>query len=258
MTLAETLALRPFHPLKDLALACALLTRIPVPVDPGFAASRGARAAWAYPLAGALVAALAGAAALGAARLGVPATLIAGLAIALQVVLSGGMHEDGLADAADGLWGGWTRERRLEIMKDSRIGSYGVLAIVLAIGLRWSALTALAPDLLAAMLAAALLSRAAMVAVMATLPNAREGGLSRGVGRPSAGTAMAAALIAGLGGLALLGPAILVTALAAALAGLACALIAYRKIGGQTGDILGAVQQISEIAVLVAATITLA
>ncbi len=258
MTLAETHALRPFHPLKDPALACALLTRLPVPVDPGFAASRGARAAWAYPLAGALVALIAGGAGIGGLALGLTSALAAGLTICLQAVMTGAIHEDGLADAADGLWGGWTRERRLEIMKDSRIGSYGVLAIVLAIGLRWSALAALGSELLAGLLAAALLSRAVMVAVMAALPNAREGGLSRGVGRPSPETTGVAGLLALFLGLAIVGWAIFALALAAALTGLACALLARSKIGGQTGDILGATQQTAEIAVLIAATLLLA
>lgn len=249
--------MRPIFPLRDIALACALLTRLPVPVDAGFAAGRGARAAWAYPLAGGLVALISGGVAAGGLWLGLPVALAAGLAIALQVVLTGAMHEDGLADAADGLWGGWTRERRLEIMKDSRIGSYGVLAIVLVTGLRWSALATLGPALLTALPGAALLSRGAMVVVMAALPNAREDGLSRGIGRPGAGTAALAVLIAGGAALALCGGAAIALALAAAGAGLACALIARARIGGQTGDILGATQQICETAVLALATLVL-
>ncbi|MFV0358593.1 adenosylcobinamide-GDP ribazoletransferase [Tropicimonas sp.] len=244
----------PLFSWRDLSLALSLLTRLPVRVPPEYATTRGARAAWAYPLAGAVAALLAGCVGWLMLTSGTPASVAAGGALAAQVVITGAMHEDGLADAADGLWGGWDRARRLEIMKDSRIGSYGVLALILAIGLRWAALTVLAPVLLPAMLTAALLSRAVMIVVMGTLPNARDGGLSRRLGRPGravmvAGFALALLLAAMLVGAAALG---LLTATIAAAA--AAAVIARRKIGGQTGDILGATQQMAEIACLVAAT----
>ena len=129
--------------LRDILLALVLLTRLPLPRLPDSAFARQAKAAWAYPLAGlavALPACVLGALALAA---GLPAGPAAGLVMTVQVLLTGAMHEDGLADVADGFWGGFTRERRLEIMKDSRIGAYGVLALVLILILRWSALTAL-------------------------------------------------------------------------------------------------------------------
>ncbi|WP_068117147.1 adenosylcobinamide-GDP ribazoletransferase [Tropicimonas marinistellae] len=243
--------------LRDLALGLGLLTRLPLPVDSDYARARGARAAWAYPLAGVPVALAAWGVAWAALALGLPAGIAAGLALAAQVMLTGAMHEDGLADSADGLWGGWDPARRLEIMKDSRIGSYGVLALILGMGLRWSALAALCSGpgagLLPALLAAAVLSRAAMVALMAGLPNAREGGLSRAVGRPGAGRAvLAAALALGLS-VAVLGWQALVLAGAVCAATLGAAAIARAKIGGQTGDILGATQQVAEIAALAAA-----
>ncbi|SNS46649.1 adenosylcobinamide-GDP ribazoletransferase [Tropicimonas sediminicola] len=251
------MTIRP-TPLADVALATALLTRLPVPVPAEHASTRGAAAAWAYPLAGLPVALAAGGLALGLMALGLPPAFAAGMALAVQVVLTGAMHEDGLADSADGLWGGWTRERRLEIMKDSRIGSYGVLALVLAIGLRWSLLAALGPLLLAPLLGAALLSRAAMTGVMAALPNARTDGLSRSIGRPGAGAAvLAMALALGLS-LALLGPQALLLAALAGLASLACAALARAKLGGQTGDILGATQQVAEIVTLATAAALLA
>ena len=123
----------------DIATATALLTRLPVP----FTADRAAAAAWAYPVTGLFVATLAAAVASLALAFGLPPALAAGLVLAIQVIVTGAMHEDGLADSADGLWGGWTRARRLEIMRDSRIGTYGVLALVLVTGLRWAALTAI-------------------------------------------------------------------------------------------------------------------
>ncbi len=249
---------RHFMTPRDLALACALLTRLPVPVDADFAAQRGAKAAWAYPLAGALVAVIAGGIGWAALALGLSPMIAAGLVLAGQVIMTGAMHEDGLADAADGLWGGWEKDRRLEIMKDSRIGSYGVLAMILSLGLRWSALTALGAALLPALVASALLSRAAIIWLMAGLPNAREGGLSRAIGRPSAGTVAIGVVLAMALSLALTGWTGIGLALVAGIAALGCAAIAHTKIGGQTGDILGATQQVCEIAILLLASAVMA
>ncbi|KIC18935.1 adenosylcobinamide-GDP ribazoletransferase [Leisingera sp. ANG-Vp] len=234
---------------KDIALALVLLTRLPLPALPADAFQRQSKAVWAFPLAGlavALPAALLTSLALAA---GLPASVAAGVALAVQVMLTGAMHEDGLADTADGLWGGFTRERRLEIMKDSRTGAYGVIALILGFGLRWSALAALLP---AAgpwvLLPLAMLSRAAMPALMTYLPNARSSGLSRTVGRPRALPCLLAALIALALSLPLIGTAAFAAALAMAATAIGLGMLAKAKIGGQTGDILGAAQQIAEIA----------
>jgi adenosylcobinamide-GDP ribazoletransferase len=119
--------------------------------------------------------------------LGLPPGIAAGLALGAGILMTGALHEDGLADCADGFWGGHTAERRLEIMKDSRIGAYGVLALILVIGLKWLALAALIEHgaLWAAVLVPACSAGAAMAWVMASLPFAREDGLARHVGRPS-------------------------------------------------------------------------
>ena len=92
----------------------------------------------------------------------------------------GAMHADGLADCADGFWGGWTIERRLEIMKDSHIGAYGVIALILIIGLQWQIVAALMQAEIAfiALISAAVLSRAPLPLIMARIPNARGSGLS--------------------------------------------------------------------------------
>lgn len=242
----DTALIRP----ADIAVALALLTRLPLPALPDAAFARQARAAWAFPVAGAVVGGLAATVAGLALALGLDPVLAAGLALAAQVLLTGAMHEDGLADTADGLWGGQTPERRLEIMKDSRIGSYGVLALLLGTGLRWAALTSVIAALGVWVLPAlGALSRAGLPAVMAALPRARPGGLSDSVGQPPQGTA---ALAAGLGlvcALPVLGP---VPALAAALALWSMARLARARIGGQTGDILGAGQQMAELAALIA------
>ncbi len=226
-----------------------LLTRLPVPVR--LTAPRGARAAWAWPLAGAVVAALAAGVAAGALALGLPPGVAAGLALAVGVLMTGALHEDGLADTADGLWGGHTRERRLEILRDSRIGTYGVVALVLVIGLRWQALVALAAEPWD-LVAAAVLSRAAMAGVAWALPHARPDGLSAATGRPPGGAVALGAVVAAGLALGLAGPAALWAGLAAGLAAAGIARVARARIGGQTGDILGASQQLAEVAALLA------
>ena len=233
--------------LPDLWSGFALLSRLPVPDHRG----TGADSAWAWPLVGAAlggIAALVGGIAL---WLGFTPGVVAGLVLTLGALMTGGLHEDGLSDTADGLFGGWTRERRLEIMKDSRVGSYGVLALVLITLIRWSALpTILAGGRPGVRGAVGAMSRAPMAVMMSALPNARDTGLSHATGRPSgtvalAGVALAlgiALLFAGWGMVAMLAVVAAVTAL--------LARSAQARIGGQTGDILGATQQLAEAAAL--------
>ena len=188
--------------------------------------------------------------------LGVTPGVTAALVLALGAMLTGGLHEDGLSDTADGLYGGWTKARRLEIMKDSRVGSYGVLALVLVTLARWSALTAvLVHDgdwggHWAALVATGALSRAPMALVMALLPNARGEGLSHATGRPSPATALVALALAGAIAALLTGWAAVPLAFATLGVAILLAALALRKIGGQTGDILGASQQLAEVACL--------
>ncbi|WP_457772913.1 adenosylcobinamide-GDP ribazoletransferase [Phycobium rhodophyticola] len=203
-------------------------------------------------LVGLALAGLATLLALSAQAIGIKPEIAALLALALMVIQTGALHEDGLADVADGFWGGTTPARRLEIMKDSAIGSYGTLALILSLGLRGAALVALADHLAVALFTAAALSRAAMPAVMCALPNARSNGLSAHTGRPSAATLLIALAIATLATILLTGWSALWLLPIAALTTLACAKIAQAKIGGQTGDTLGATQQITEIATLLA------
>lgn len=240
---------RLFHP-GDLGAALMLLTRLPVP--PGRAADRGGRAAWAWPIVGLIVGAIAAGVAGAALALGLSSAIAAGLALGASILSTGALHEDGLADCADGFWGARDRDRRLEIMKDSRIGTYGMLALILAVGLRWLALTALlaAGQTWAALVVPAALSRGAMAGVMAVLPFARGGGVARHVGRPGRGTTAVALLIAGLLALGLAGIGASVAIGAVGLTAFVVARIAMAKIGGQTGDVLGAVQQLTEIAAL--------
>lgn len=242
----------PIRPalLQDFAVAVLLLTRLPLPRLPDHAFDHQARAVWAFPIVGVLVGALAVGTGWTALQVGLPAGAAAGLLLLVQIILTGAMHEDGLADTVDGVWGGHTPERRLEIMKDSAIGTYGVLALILSLGLRWVALTALIPAGFGAVLGAAVLSRAGMPVLMAALPHARESGLSHHVGAPQQGSAALAVLVGlvltlGFGGVGMILPAFV-----AGLGIIGLGLIAKAKIGGQTGDILGAAQQIIECSIL--------
>ncbi len=235
----------------DVRAALGLLTRLPV----RFGAAekpQGATAAWAWPVAGATVGLIAGAMAAAAGGLGLPAGLCAALALAAQTIVTGAMHEDGLADTADGFWGGWTRERRLAIMKDSHIGSYGVMALIVVTLARWSALTALiaSGQGLALLIGVAALSRAPMAVLQAALPNARGAGLSNTVGRPSGQKALAGLGLASVIALPGFGLALFPALIILGLVTVGISTIARAKIGGQTGDVLGAVQQLCELAVL--------
>jgi adenosylcobinamide-GDP ribazoletransferase len=234
----------------DLLSAFALLTRLPLPNHRG----TGAGSAWAWPLVGAVLGACGAALASGALWLGVTPGVTAVLVLALGAMLTGGLHEDGLSDTADGLFGGWTRDRRLEIMKDSRVGSYGVLALVLVTLARWSALTALLVygDHWAALVATGAISRAPMALVMALMPNARGSGLSHATGRPAPGVAVVALGLATGLALAVLGWSALGPLVVAAGIMVVLSVVALRKIGGQTGDILGALQQLVEVGCLTA------
>lgn len=237
----------PTRLVPDILSAFALLTRLPLPDHQ----PRGAGSAWAWPVVGAVLGALMALAAGLGLMLGLTPGVVAALVLALGAALTGGLHEDGLSDSADGLFGGWTRERRLEIMKDPRVGSYGALALVLVTLARWSALEAvLAHGSLWALVAVAALARVPMAVLMAALPNARGSGLSHATGQPSATVALVAV---GLGlAIAFLftGLTALVMLAALALTSALLARTAKAQIGGQTGDILGASQQLAEAACL--------
>nr|WP_319246894.1 adenosylcobinamide-GDP ribazoletransferase [uncultured Celeribacter sp.] len=241
---------RPFTPVAaDIATSLAILTRIPVHAS----FKRSAEAVWAFPLAGLAVGLVTGAVATIAIWIGLGATLTAVWAMAAGTLVTGAMHEDGLADCADGFWGGWAPARRLEIMHDSRIGTYGMLALGLALLMRFSALAVLAHEdvIVTALLSAAVLSRAALPYVMALMSPARRDGLSVKTGRPPRAAASLAAVIALSLSWLLVGfvPTV-VAACAVAATTWAATQLARAKIGGQTGDVLGAVQLLTELAVL--------
>lgn len=246
------------------AICIRFYSRLPVPALPGetdpHAPPDFRTVPRALPFAALVIALPAALLLLGAGLAGLGGLLSATLAIATLAVTTGALHEDGLADSADGLFGGRTPERRLEIMKDSRLGSYGALAMGLALLLRVSALALIldrAGPLAAAgvFTIAAVLSRLSGVHLLAMVEPARVNGASAAVGRPSMRTALLgygigfvlALLIDAALGLSEAGLVLgfVLTAVNAVLVRRLC----LRLIGGQTGDIAGATQQLDEIAI---------
>lgn len=237
----------------DLIAALRLLTRLPVDWLAGAGRPpRLQRMVWAYPLVGALVGALGGIAYWIAAGIGCPPALAAVWGLAALVLATGAFHEDGLADTADGFGGGATRQRKLEIMRDSRIGSYGVIAVVLSLTLRVAAVALLATPgaVIAALIVAGALGRGVAIGLL-FLPAARSDGLAAQIGKPDSTATAAGFTLAALLALLLLPTgAALAAIVAAGIAGMAMAWLARRQIGGHTGDVLGAGVQMAECLVL--------
>jgi adenosylcobinamide-GDP ribazoletransferase len=238
------------EPLRLTLVALRFLTRLPLPPvrwGPGDLK----RSMPAFPLAGLLVAGIGiGVRAGLEPLLGPLAASVA--AVAGMIMATGALHEDGLADTADGIWGGWTPERRLEIMRDSRIGTYGVLALLTVVGLRVALLAPL--DLAGfarALVCGHVVGRAAMLALAARLPAAAPGRGAEVVGRPGrAGAAVAAALVTGSLVLATgLWAPLIVVAVAAVVTAL-CGVVFARRLRGVTGDTLGAAEQLAELAAI--------
>jgi len=239
----------------ELRVALAFYTRLPFPA-PAVDGAALARASWCSPLIGALIGALAGLAYWISTRLNLPQLVAATVAVAASMLLTGCLHEDGLADTADGFGGGTTRERILEIMRDGRIGAFGACALLVSFVLRVGAIADLpSAGLVAwALVGAHAAARGGLPLVMRALPPARSDGLSAQAGAPSPARAWTAALI----GFAILwialGTKAAFIALAFTLVGIAVvALVSRRKIGGQTGDVLGTVEQVGECVVLITA-----
>src|SRR5439155_151891 len=179
---------------------------------------------------------------------GIPVAALIGLIAGLAV--TGAFHEDGLADTADGFGGGHDRETKLAIMRDSRQGTFGILALLLSLGLRAAALGAIGEPIHAglALVAAHAASRGALPLTMRLLRPARADGLGAMAGTPSLAVAVVAAALGIAIALAALGPARGAGALVIGAAAVALtAMLARRQIGGYTGDVLGAFQQIGEI-----------
>lgn len=247
--------------IDDVFRALGFLSRVPIP-DRFFIGHDGsmARAARAFPLAGLLIAVFPAAVLVVLLGIGTDPLMSALLALAALTLLTGALHEDGLADTADGLFGGRDREHALAIMKDSRIGTYAGVALILSFALRATALAAIArhaPPLAtgAALLTAAAASRGLMVWHWSALPSARLTGTAASVGQPQSYARNfalgSAALIAAFLLLPSLSPHAFIAALALpALAAFGFTRWVDLRLGGHTGDTIGATQQICEITLL--------
>jgi adenosylcobinamide-GDP ribazoletransferase len=237
--------------LIDLVGAFMLLTRLPVGRLGG--ASDLGRCVWAFPAVGVVVGGVGGLVYGAAHAVGVPPLVAAGWSLAATMLMTGALHEDGLADTADGFGGGGSAARKLEIMRDSRIGSYGAAALLLSVLVRAGAIAGIGrtEGVVAAMVVAGMVGRSAMILLLLVLSPARGDGMGASVGRPGAGS-----VVMGLG-LAVIAAFLLVSPLGATavvVLGFGGALLlagfAAVQIGGYTGDVLGACEVAVECVVL--------
>ena len=239
--------------LTDARTAVGLLTRLPVLPRAGGNAEGGLAGAVGYfPLVGLLVAAVGvGTWAILEPVLG---PLVAALASVLAtVVVTGALHEDGLADVADGFWGGSAPDRRLEIMRDSRIGTFGVLAVTGDVLLRAALLAPLdLAGVVRVLVAGHVIGRAAPLVLAAWLPPARAEGLGARIGKPRRGSVVLATVTVVTAAVAAAGGWGAVPLVAAGIAVAAVGWIARRRIGGHTGDVLGAGVLVANLAVAAA------
>lgn len=232
-------------------LVCAVqfLTRVPTPALKDFQPDWITRSARYFPLVGQGVGVLSAAVFFAAYQVWSP-TLAALLAVGAGLIVTGAFHEDGLADTADGLGGGQTAERRLEIMKDSRVGTYGVCALVLVLALKIAALSNLSAQAgVVTLIAAHGAGRAAALVAMRLTPYAPMG--AAGKWKPTPQGVRASEVVIGLliaaWPLVLLSPSAVMAGLTiGGLGALAAAVAAQRLIGGHTGDVLGAIEQLFE------------
>jgi len=236
-------------------IALIFLTRLPLPHAGAITGEDLARATWANPIAGAVIGAAGGLVYALAFQLGLTPLLCGLLAVAATILLTGALHEDGLGDVADGFGGAFERERKLAIMRDSRIGTYAGLALILSVAIRAAALAAIAaPGAVAASLIAAHAgARATIPLFMRSFPLAKAEGLAAYAGEPPRASVATALVLGLLVSVLALGGAGLVALLAGACAAFVMGAIALRQIGGYTGDVLGAAEQLAEAAVLIAA-----
>jgi adenosylcobinamide-GDP ribazoletransferase len=252
------------HQVRLFFIALQFFTRLPIPAWVGFEASWLQHASRYFPLVGCVVAAIA-AGVYAAAALVLPAPVAAVLSTAASIWITGAFHEDGFADTCDGLGGGMTKERALEIMKDSRVGAYGAIGIVCMLAAKLSALALLPPRVaVAALFVVHPISRLAATALIWKLDYVRSEGKAKPLAQQMTGAEFAlAALTCVLPTACVLAagwmtPAALLAALlAAAGAALWLARLFVRRLGGYTGDCLGAVQQLAEALAYVAVLATL-
>lgn len=240
--------------LRHIRVALGFFTRLPVKAPAGAGPGQLAEAAPAFPLAGLAIGLIGSGVYLLAMELGLSGLLAALLAVAATVIAGGALHEDGLADFADMLGVRGDRERKLAVMRDSRIGSYGTLALGFSVAIKVSALVGLGePRLVAgALIASQVMGRAVLPVIMRSLPLARGNGLAADAGKPSnAGMYQALGLGLLIAAFACGPGSALVSLIVAVVAAYLVAEIARRQLGGYTGDVLGAAQEIAQLAILI-------
>ncbi len=249
-----------FRPFGEIVSAFRFLTRLPVPFARTAEPVPLRQSMRMFALAGACIGAATGVVLTLCFRLGMPALLASAFACSFAALITGALHEDGLADTCDGFGGGKDREQRLGIMRDSRIGTYGAVGLILTFLIRVFAMESFLGhsllEVVAICAATGSFSRAMMVDLMWASRPARSDGLSAYAGQPSRNVTLVAILSGGVFTLAvglMFDPVSGLFALAAAtLATASIRLLATRMIGGQTGDVCGAVQICSEVAMLTA------
>jgi adenosylcobinamide-GDP ribazoletransferase len=242
--------------ITDVNTSLAFCTRLPLAHSAPATGADVARASWSFPIVGA------GVGGFGALiywlmnGLGLHPFVCGVLAVAATLLITGGLHEDGLADTADGFGASGSPERKLDIMRDSQIGTYGASGLIFSFMLRAGAVASLADPALAALalIAAHAGARATIPVFMRLVPTARQDGLSADAGAPPQRSAVTAILL----GLIALLLCLSLSATLIALVLLVCAIglmawLCIRQIGGQTGDVLGALEQVSEILILLVA-----
>lgn len=248
--------------MRTLAAATMLLTRVPVPVST--ASVSPARAAALYPLVGAVIGAVVAGVAIGGGHLW-PVLIAATVAVAAEVVLTGALHLDGLADCADGM-AGRGREHRLQIMKDHTIGVYAGATLVVHLLLKVAALAgllqALRPEeLLLLLIGLYAASRGAMLPLARFLPYARAEGTGRdvveGLDARQLAIGLGLVLVAGAGVVWVRPWGALLMAVVVVITTLVVGLLAHRRLGGVTGDVLGASAELTLLAVMLAAVAVL-
>jgi adenosylcobinamide-GDP ribazoletransferase len=209
-------------------------------------------AVWAYPIVGAAIGAIGAIVYTECISIGLPAGLAAICSLSATVIATGGMHEDALADTADS-FGGQSRARKLEIMRDSRIGTFGVLALVLALATRGTAIASIAApgNVALAQIVSATLGRSSMLVVLLFLTPAHVDGLGATLGKTTKTRAGTGLVLAAAVSLSLVPTVFALCVIAAAVMVALCATaIARRQIGGYTGDVLGAVEVVAESSML--------
>ncbi len=247
------------RPFAETLVALRFLTRLPLPFVRTLDLPPLAQAMRFFPLAGAVIGCISAALLVATSMLGLPSLLAATIALAGSVLATGALHEDGLADVADGFGGGATREQRLEIMRDSRIGAYGTIALLLTFIAKaaiYETLIGAEPFTIFLLLAgSAAFSRALVVDLMWATRPARSDGLSVFAGRPSRHSALFSLVTGGAG--AIIATSLVISPVAAVISMVAAFLVlvairalAMRQIGGQTGDVCGATQVLTELTML--------